>query len=234
MTQPTAAPPRQPLPGKPITPLPDPQWYTGPARLLLEEVPLHGRYTQHYGQDEAGYPVRELIWYGKREVTGVEVRNFIKNSMRFWLASSAAVDADGTVYYRQGDHHNAVMFVPDPQSGTVVNRPHHQIPEGAYLVTGPDDTPRPWRAFGLRQAVERALQPGPFDWPQGWALLMPDGAVRFAPCGTPWSQAVYTAQPAQEPEAWGPECIRCRRVATEHDPTRAWGGCSPKEMTTTA
>ncbi|MFJ1757582.1 hypothetical protein [Kitasatospora sp. NPDC088134] len=234
MTQPPTAPPRRPLPGAPITTHPDPQWHTGPARLPLDEVPLHGRYTQHPGRDETGYPAQQLISYGKREVTGVEVRNFLKNTMRFWLSSSATVDADGTVRYRQTDNHNPVTFAPVTDSGTVVNRPHQQIPEGVYLVTGSDGTPRPWRASALRQAVEESLRPGPFDWPQGWALLMPDGAVRFAPRGDPWSQRLYTAQPAPdaEPESWGPKCTRCHRVAVEHDPKRSWGGCWAGEMTT--
>ncbi|MFB7674043.1 hypothetical protein ACFC26_21790 [Kitasatospora purpeofusca] len=233
MNQPPAVPPRQPLPGRPITSQPAPAWHPDPEQLLLDEVPLHGRYTQHHGKDGSGHPARESIWHGKRDVTGTEVRGFLHGSMGFWLHSHAAVEADGTVHYRQTRNHNAVSFVPDRESGVVVNRPDHQVTEGAYLTTGPDGTPRLWRASGVRQAVKEALRPGPSDWPRGWALLMPDGAVRFAPGGFPWSkEEIYTAQPAPAPESWGPECTRCGRIEAEHDPGRAWAGCWPREMVT--
>ncbi len=232
MEQPAAVPPRQPLPGEHLAAFPPAAWSTAPKRLLLEELPMYGRYTQTYGRDDAGHPVRESVGYGQGAVTGTDVRSFIGGSMRFWLCSRATVDAGGTIRYRQTDNHNALTFTPDRDSGVIVNRPVHQVPDGAYLVTGPDETPRMWRAAGVRQAVTAVLRPGPVDWPRGWALLMPDGVLRLTPGGAPWGPAdVYTAQPAPEPQAWGPQCTRCGRIETEHDPTRAWGGCWPKEMT---
>ncbi|MFE2302739.1 hypothetical protein ACFXAW_31645 [Streptomyces sp. NPDC059445] len=52
---------------------------------------------------------------------------------------------------------------------------------------------------------------------------MPDASVRSDPGGFPWSTPdVYTAEPAAEPESWGPPCAECKYPDSEHDLSRLW------------
>ncbi|WP_217236416.1 hypothetical protein [Streptomyces sp. AC555_RSS877] len=52
---------------------------------------------------------------------------------------------------------------------------------------------------------------------------MPDSSVRFDLGGFPWSAPdIYTDEPADEPDTWGPPCGECRYPKSEHDLSRLW------------
>ncbi|MFJ5218793.1 hypothetical protein ACIP98_29245 [Streptomyces sp. NPDC088354] len=214
--------PGVPLPGTPVRGWEPFPWYDGPAFLVVDDATFHVRYRQTITGD--GYPVRQYVGHWP-ETTGKDVRNWLRGSLRFWGCSQAAVTDDGTLYYRQTERHAALRFDPDPASGVLITVPDRQLTADAYRFTGPGQSPQLWTPATLRAAVTHATAPGVIDWPDGWAHLMPDGSVRFARQGYPWSAAPeYTAEPTEAPADWGPQCAECGRHASEHDPERGvWG-----------
>ncbi|WP_445517284.1 hypothetical protein [Streptomyces sp. NEAU-174] len=218
--------PGSPLPGTELAVQPLPQWYDGPPRerIVVREARMHARYTQTIHKDDKGTPVRESAGYGKPNLTGDEVRSFVGGSLRFWLSSQAAITADGTIIYRASRRHSAITFTPVLDSGVIITDPERYITADAYRVTGHGRTPQAWSQAAVREAVTQATRPGPIDWPDGWALLMPDETIRFAAGGFPWMAATeYTAEPVIAPEEWGPRCRECKWHESEHDPNRSWG-----------
>ncbi|MEV7395056.1 hypothetical protein [Streptomyces sp. NPDC091215] len=218
--------PGSPLPGTELETVPLPQWYDGAPRprIAVRAARMYARYTQTIHHNNTGIPVRESPGYGQPHLRGAEVRAFLGGSLGFWLSSQATITDDETIIYRQTNRHSAITFTPDRDSGVMITHPERYITADAYRVTGHGRLPQVWTQAAVREAVSEATRPGPLDWPDGWALLMPDESVRFAPRGFPWKSGdVYVAEPTAPPQAWGPRCATCDRYAAEHDPARGWG-----------
>ncbi|MEV7776263.1 hypothetical protein [Kitasatospora sp. NPDC086791] len=226
--QQTASQPNQPLPGARLTAFGPIGWRKGTpmpeTHRLLSDLPMAAKYAETIATGDGGYSSRGLGWGAAG--TGDEVRRFLGSCLTHLPCSEASVQEDGTIHYRQSRRHSVVTFTPDTESGVIITDPASQVTADAYRVTGHDRTPQVWSAAGVRRAVADATRPGPIDWPDGWALLMPDATIRFAPRGFPWSAApVYVGEPVPAPETWGPSCAQCGRFESEHDPKRAWAGC---------
>ncbi|MFD4604329.1 hypothetical protein ACFWPQ_40730 [Streptomyces sp. NPDC058464] len=227
--------PGSPLPGTELEIVPLPQWYDGAPRerIAVRDARMYARYTQTIHRNDTGVPVREAPGYGQPHLSGGAVRAFLGGgavraflggSLGFWLSSQATITDDETIIYRQTNRHSAITFTPDRESGVIITHPERYITADAYRVTGHGRLPQVWTQAAVREAVSEATRPGPIDWPDGWALLMPDESVRFAPRGFPWKSGdVYIAEPTAPPQEWGPRCGTCDRYATEHDPARGWG-----------
>ncbi len=226
MTEQQSAPvtPGRPLPGRKLAIFRPFDGYPGPLPVQLSELAMHAKYEETVATDDGGHRARGLGWGAAG--TGQEVRNFLGGSLRGWLFAEASVMEDGAIHYRQSKDHSAVTFTPDRESGVIITDPERDVTADAYRVTGHGRTAQVWSTTGLGRSIAEALRPGPFDWPQGWALLMPDQTVRFADRGMPWSpEKVYVAEPVTTPESWGAPCSQCGRFESEHDPKRAWSGC---------
>ncbi|MCM2388809.1 hypothetical protein [Streptomyces albipurpureus] len=218
--------PGSPLPGIEVKNHPLPVWYDGPPRerIVTDDARFHAAYTQTIGRNADGFSVRESIGCGRRAVTGVEVRNYLRGSLGFWLCSQGSITEDDTIHYRQTAQHHTISFTPDRTSGLIIVYPDRCITAAAYQVAGTDGQPQTWSQNAVRHAVTEALRPGPIDWPDGWALLMPDETIRFARGGFPWAPGdEYTATPVSVPAQWGAPCAECNWRKSEHDPNRLWG-----------
>jgi len=219
-----ATKPDIPLPGTTLALHPHPEWREGPLppRLLLAEVPIHASYVQTWGTE--GVPA-ETICEGQRNLPGKFLRSYLMGCLRFWLSSEATITSDGTIHYRQTRRSAAITLTPDTSSGVLLSSPEQQVAADAYVVTGHGRDPQIWSQAAVRDAVTHATKPGPADWPAGWALVMPSGALRFQPVTAPWPLVVrtYTAEPTAPPADWGPRCDHCGRFEPEHDPKYTWG-----------
>jgi hypothetical protein len=185
----------------------------------MDRADIHVTYAQVVSR--AGeFPAR-TAGYG-RTVQGPSVDSFLRNNLNFWLSSDARMADDGVIRYRRGRNHSVVTFVPDKTSGVLINRPDEQVTSAAYRVTGPTGVTQLWRGQTVRDAITTCRIEPPVGWPAGWAHLMTDTSVRFERGGAPWSrEAIYTAEPTDEPASWGPPCPRCSRLESEHG---LWGG----------
>ncbi|MGW6457479.1 hypothetical protein ACWF94_16435 [Streptomyces sp. NPDC055078] len=217
--------PGNPLPGIEVKNHPLPAWHEGPSRerIITTDARIHATYTQTIGRYEDGFRVGECIGYGRRAVTGKEVRGFLRGSLGFWLSCQASITEDDTIHYRQTIRHNAITLTPDRTSGLIIVHPDRCVTAAAYQVTEHGRQPQMWSQNAVREAVTDTLRPGPIDWPDGWALLMPDGTLRFAPGGSWQPGDEYTAAPVPAPTQWGAACAECGYRKSEHDPQRRWG-----------
>ncbi|MFE8018270.1 hypothetical protein ACFU3O_36765 [Streptomyces antibioticus] len=189
---------RQPLPGTRLLAYRLPACGIAGPCIHMNSADVHVTYAQTVGR--AGRFPAQGLSYGLRTVGGRDVDRWLRGSLNFWLSSEARRTADGVIRYRQTPRHSVVTFVPDKASGVLINRPNEQVTAGAYRVTGPTGIPQLWRGRAVRDAIAKCLQKPPVGWPEGWAHLMPDTTVVFAPGGFPWSAAtVYTAEAAGEP-----------------------------------
>lgn len=194
--------PGSPLPGVELGNAPLPQWYDGVPRerIIVRDARMYARYTQTIHKNDNAVPVRESPGYGRSHLSGDAARAFISGSLGFWLSSQATITDDETIIYRQTNRHSAITFTPDRESGVIITDPDRYITADAYRVVGHGREPQIWTQAAVREAVAQALRPGPIDWPDGWALLMPDESVRFAPGGFPWKSAdARTAEPTAAP-----------------------------------
>ncbi|MET7921969.1 hypothetical protein ABZU45_40570 [Streptomyces avermitilis] len=219
-TDPSDIPARQPLPGTRIIA------HRLPARgiegpyLHMDAADIHTAYDQTAGR-AGDYPA-STAGFG-RQTTGQGLNNFLRGSLNFWLSSEATMTDDGVIRYRQTRNHSTVTFTPDRASGIQINRPSEQVTAAAYRVTGPTGVTQVWRDRDIRDAIAQCRLKPVVDWPAGWAHLMPDASVRFAPGGLPWNApAIYTAEPADEPDTWDAPCGECQYPEPEHDPCRLW------------
>ncbi|MGW1067380.1 hypothetical protein ACWD4F_23035 [Streptomyces aureus] len=217
---PVDIPARQPLPGIRLIAYRVPEWGIEGPYIHMDAADIHARYVQTAGR--AGeFPARTAGF--SRQTEGQGLDNFLRGSLNFWLMSEARMTEDGVIRYRQTRNHSTTTFIPDKTSGILINRPNEQVTAAAYRVTGPAGVPQLWRASAVRDAVVRCRRKPVVGWPAGWAHLMPDASVRFDPGGFPWSTPdVYTAEPADEPETWGPPCAECKYPDSEHDLSRLW------------
>jgi hypothetical protein len=187
--------------------------------IHMDRADIHVTYAQVVGH--GGEFPAETAGYG-RTVQGRSVDSFLRSNLNFWLSSDARMADDGVIRYRRGHNHSVVTFVPDTTSGVLINRPDEQVPAAAYRVTGPTGVTQLWRGQTVRDAIRTCRIEPPVGWPAGWAHLMPDTSVRFERGGAPWSrEAIFTAEPTDEPASWGPPCPRCGRLESEHG---LWGG----------
>ncbi|MEU0949872.1 hypothetical protein ABZ379_45530 [Streptomyces canus] len=185
----------------------------------MDRAAIHVLYAQVIGR--AGEFPAKGAGYG-RTVQGRSVDSFLRGNLTFWLSSDARMADDGVIRYRRGRNHSVVTFVPDKTSGVLINRPDEQLTAAAYRVTGPTGTSQLWRGATVRAAITACRIEPPVGWPAGWAHLMPDQTIKFASGGAPWSrEAIYTAEPTDEPDSWGPPCPRCARLESEHG---LWSG----------
>ncbi|MFE2583315.1 hypothetical protein [Streptomyces sp. NPDC059378] len=220
--EPGDIPAREPLPGTPLIVHRIPSWGIAGPYLHMDHADIHATYAQVVGH--AGHFPAQGVGYGQRTVQGRDVDNWLRGSLGFWRSSDARMADDGLIRYRQTAHHSVVTFVPDRASGVLINRPETQVTAAAYRVTGPAGVTQLWRGQAVRDAIGTCRRKPPAGWPAGWAHLMPDASVRFEPGGAPWSaEAIYTAEPADEPASWGEPCAECRYPASEHDLSRLWG-----------
>ncbi|MFF2367797.1 hypothetical protein ACFVU0_34495 [Streptomyces sp. NPDC058122] len=213
-------PARQPLPGTRLIAYRIPAWGIEGPYIHMDAADIHARYAQTTGR-AGDFPAR-TAQFG-RDTDGEGLDRFLRGNLNFWRLSEARMTDDGVIRYRQTRNHSTTTFTPDKTSGILINRPDEQVTAPAYRVTGPAGIPQLWRGRAVRDAVARCRRKPVVGWPAGWAHLMPDASVRFDPGGFPWSTPdVYTAEPAAEPESWGPPCAECKYPDSEHDLSRLW------------
>ncbi|MFD3923048.1 hypothetical protein [Streptomyces sp. NPDC058595] len=220
-------PAREPLPGRAILPEPRrlPEWYYDQPDLphvVLKELDFHVRYEQIRERD--GLPPHDSPADLARRVRGQAMRTFLISSLNGWRLSEAAITDDGVIRYRHSRDHRVLRFLPDTAAGVLIVRPDVQLTAPTYRVTGPAGERYLWSRHALLGAVGVCLRPGPIDWPDGWAHLLPNGQVRFADRRFPWAPyEEWTAKPIAKPVDLGEPCADCRHFRIDHNQGAPWG-----------
>lgn len=228
MTADTDAEPDLPTEEAPFILARRPAWAPLPAQAAMvgppfRDPPLSVAYTVVVQVD--GIQPSETHAPSGSRVSGKDVRSWIARELTYWVSSHATISRDGTIRYRQSPHLASVWFKPDHTSGQFLVDAQRQITADAYRVTGHGRTPQVWSGCAVRTAVGDCLKPkDAWDWPAGWAHVLPQGRVRFAPDGLMNSLGdQYDAEPVSTPASWGHECAACGWYQSEHDPKRWWG-----------
>ncbi|MFD8737415.1 hypothetical protein ACFV06_21180 [Streptomyces sp. NPDC059618] len=210
---PVDIPARQPLPGTRLIAHRVPEWGIEGPYIHMDAADIHARYAQTAGR-AGDFPARTAEF--GRDTDGAGLDSFLRGNLNFWRLSEARMTDDGVIRYRQTRNHSTTTFTPDKTSGILINRPDEQVTAPAYRVTGPTGVTQLWRASIVREAVAYCHREPVVGWRAGWAHLMPDASVRFDRGGDLCAPVIYTAEPADEPESWGPPCAECEYRKSEH------------------